>query len=68
MANNVDPDQTAPIGWSIIYWVYQGVTGYNFQINLFLSLKIVFVLANSVDPAALCNISSGSSLLAKVHI
>ena len=30
--------------------VYQGVTGYNFQIkNVFLSMDVAFVLANSVD-------------------
>ena len=33
----------------------------------FFSLKIVFVLAYSVDPGE-CSISSGSSLFAKVHI
>ena len=37
------------LGWSIVY-ILMGVTGYNFQNQLFLSLTIVFVLANSVDP------------------
>ena len=30
--------------------IYRGVIGYNFKNNVFLSLKINFVLANSVDP------------------
>ena len=31
--------------------IYCGVTGYHFQVKIvFLSLKIVFGLANSVDP------------------
>ena len=32
----------------MVYCMYQGVTGYDFKI--FFSLKIAFVLANSVDP------------------
>ena len=35
----------------MVHCIYWGVMGYNFHIkNLFLSLKIVFVIANSVDP------------------
>ena len=35
----------------MVHCVYRGVTGYNFQVIIvFLSLKIVFGLANSVDP------------------
>ena len=35
----------------MVHCVYRGVTGYNFQQkSIFFSLKIVFVLANSVDP------------------
>ena len=30
--------------------IYRGVIGYNFKNIVFLSLKINFVLANSVDP------------------
>ena len=35
----------------MVDYIIRGVTGYNLQINkiVFLSLKIVFVLANSVD-------------------
>ena len=33
----------------IVYCIIQGVTDYNFQINSSFSLKIVFILANSVD-------------------
>ena len=44
-----------------------GLTGYNFQIkSVFFSPKIVYVLANSVDPDELCGIQSGSSLFAKL--
>ena len=38
---------TVQSGWSIVY--IEGVTGYNFK-KIFLSLRIVFVLANSADP------------------
>ena len=35
----------------IVHCIYLGGTGYNLQIKIvFLSLKIVFVLAKSVDP------------------
>ena len=35
----------------MVQCIYCGVTGFNFQKNIaFLSLKINFVLANSVDP------------------
>ena len=37
------------LGWSIVHT--KGVTGYNFHTkNVFVPLKIVFVIANSVDP------------------
>ena len=35
----------------MVHCIYQGVTGYNFQIKIvFLSLMIVLVLGNSADP------------------
>ena len=58
----------------MVHCIYPEVTGYNFQVKIvFLSLKIVFALANSVNPDEmplmwhfiLCGISSGSSLFAK---
>ena len=45
--------ETINLGKSIVYiiYVHQGVTGYYFQIILyFFSVKILYVLANSVDP------------------
>ena len=37
--------------WDGPLYIYQGVTGYNFQIKIvFLSLKMDFVKANSTDP------------------
>ena len=45
--------------------------GFSFQIKLFLSLKIDFVLANSVDPHEIpqkCGISSWFSLFGIVGI
>ena len=42
----------------LFIFVFKGIA-----INgVFLCLKIVFILANSADPASLCGISSGSSL------
>ena len=34
----------------MVHCIYQGVSGYNFQKNVFLSLLINFVSANSADP------------------
>ena len=57
-------------GWSIVC-----IEGSQFiiskEILYFFPLKIHFVIANSADPdknAALCDISSGSSLFAKVPV
>ena len=58
---------TTNVGWSIIYQVYRGVTGYNFQINC-ISLSEDVLSWQSIDPVALCRISSGPSLLTEVHI
>ena len=42
------------------------------MVYFFLSLKVIFVIANSVDlnemPCLICGITSGSSLFAKVLI
>ena len=48
--------------WNVPLYMYtyiSGVTGYNFQIKLFvfLSLKIVFVLSNSADPTEMLHYS-----------
>ena len=35
----------------MVHYIYGGVKGYDYQIKtVFLSLKIIFVLENSVDP------------------
>ena len=54
--------------------IYQGVTGFNRNEIVFLSLKINFDFTNSVDPDEMlhdsesCSISSGSSMFANVRI
>ena len=40
---------TVNSGWSLNVYI-DGATGYNFQKNIVLSLKIDIVLANSADP------------------
>ena len=66
----------------MVHCIHLGVTGYNFLIRIaFLSLKMIFVLANSVDPdeiplyvtfhqfvLILHLLSSVSSMFAKIHI
>ena len=39
-----------PIFFAAINWIYKGIMCYKFEINIFLPIKIVFVLASGVDP------------------
>ena len=55
---------TIDMGWSIVHVYIEGSQVIIYKV-VFLSLKILIVLANSVDPD---EISSGSSLFAKVCI
>ena len=53
----------------MVHCIYWGVTGYHFHIRIvFLSQKIIFVLANSVNSDEMLQKSSGTLLLARVHI
>ena len=50
-----------------VHCIYRGVTGYNFQIKLyFFYLKIVFVLANSVDTGEMPHYIDGSFIFGNV--
>ena len=61
-------DTKKNLGWSCLYL---GVAGYTIPIkSVFLSLKFVFVLANSVDlvKCRIMRLLLESSLFAKVHV
>ena len=42
----------------MVLCIYCGVTGYNLKKNIFLSLKIHFVLVNGADPLATFHLGS----------
>ena len=55
----------------IVHYVFLCVTGRNFQIIMYFNSRSLFCLTKQCRPeynAALCNISSVSSLFAKLHI
>ena len=52
----------------MVHCIIPGVTGYNFHKIVFLSLKIVFVLANSVDPDEMLHYHLGLHYLSKYTI
>ena len=57
--------------WDSQFCVLRGHSSKFLNNDKFMPLKIVYILANSVAPgenAALCSISSGSSLFAKVTV